>query len=751
MHNFLEDLNTVQYDAVTHIEGPVLVIAGPGSGKTRVLTYRIAYMLQQGIDPSQILALTFTNKAAKEMKERIEKVAGSRAKSVWAGTFHSLFSRVLRMEAERIGFPQTFTIYDTEDSKSLVNTIIKEWNLNKEKYVPNAIRNRISSAKSNLLTPNRYADDRESVEIDKANQIPLFSNLYQEYYKRCVKAGAMDFDDLLLNFYKLLLEHPDTADKYRARFRYIMVDEFQDTNYLQYAILKKLVLYPGSPLNICAVGDDAQSIYAFRGATIDNILHFEKDFTGLKIYKLEQNYRSTKPIVEAANKIIANNKRQIKKTIWTDKAQGNNIKVIRAINDTEESRRVVDLIMELKNREHLSNNELAILYRTNAQSRLFEEQLRRYNIPYRVFGGLSFYQRKEVKDLLAYLRVVVNPRDNEALKRIINFPKRGIGDTTVDGLAALANEHQLTLWESLLQFGKDSRSAKSLEKFVSMIQGFMEKSLTLGAYDLALWVAQTSGLHSEYAADTTPEGISRKENIQALLNGIKEFMDRDEAEYIEDVEDKSLASYLRHITLLTDADEVTDDTPYISLMSVHAAKGLEFDAVFVVGLEELLFPSFMSIHNPEDIDEERRLFYVAITRARKYLHLTWAQMRYKYGQMKPGTQSRFLEELELESDSDGTDSSQTKITLHKSGVQGLFKKPLHVAPSTKHIDPANFEPSPLSMIKPGKKVLHPRFGSGEVLSVDGHSDNLVATIRFSEIDNAERKLALKFARLQVLN
>ncbi|MEZ5030921.1 MAG: 3'-5' exonuclease [Saprospiraceae bacterium] len=752
MTDFLKGLNLVQHQAVTTINGPVLVIAGPGSGKTRVLTFRIAYLLAQGIPPHQILALTFTNKAAREMKERIGHVAGPKASQVWAGTFHSLFSRILRIEADQIGYPQDFTIYDTEDSKNLIASIIKEWNLDKEAYPTNGIRNRISSAKSNLLTPKAYEMNAEQMSNDQANRIPQFHKIYTEYVARCRKAGAMDFDDLLLQFFRLLQEKPEVAEKYRKRFTHILVDEFQDTNFLQYGILKKLTLYPGSPRNICAVGDDAQSIYAFRGATIDNILDFEKDFQGLQTFKLEQNYRSTRHIVEAANKVIGYNKRQIRKTIWTDQEEGHRIKMIKAINDTEEGRRVIDAIMELKNRDHLPNHEMAILYRTNAQSRIFEEHLRRHNIPYKIFGGQSFYQRKEVKDLIAYLRTVVNARDEEALKRVINFPKRGIGDSTMQQMAQVAADESITLWEALVKAGGSTRSGKAIAKFIEMMNGFREKTETLNAYDLALWVAKESGLYGEYAADHTIEGISRKENIQALLDGIQEFTESDEEVYTGEVKDKSLASYLQNIALLTDADEGTDESDYVSLMSVHAAKGLEFQAVFLVGLEEQLFPSFMSMNSQDDIDEERRLFYVAITRAKMYLWLTFAQSRYRYGQMRYNEPSRFLEEIDTENleDTGGMVQELEAAVAPKARVGGAARPAVQVAASARSFDAASFTPSPAGMIEAGMKVMHLKFGQGDVLMVDGARDNRVATILFSEIDNPERRIMLKFAKLMIL-
>ena len=752
MADFLQGLNPVQHQAVTTTEGPVLVVAGPGSGKTRVLTYRIAYLLAQGVPPQAILALTFTNKAAREMKERIGKVAGSAAHHVWAGTFHSLFSRILRIEAEAIGYPSDFTIYDTEDSKNLISAILKEWNLDKEAYPVNGVRNRISSAKSNLLTPKLYARNTENISRDEANRTPLFHKIYSEYVNRCRKAGAMDFDDLLLQFFRLLQERPEICKKYQERFRYVLVDEFQDTNFLQYAILKKLTLYPGSPRNLCAVGDDAQSIYAFRGATIDNILDFEKDFQGLQTFKLEQNYRSTRHIVEAANTVIGNNARQIKKTIWTSADEGQRIRLVKAINDTEEGRRVIDGLLELKNRDHLPNHEIAILYRTNAQSRIFEEHLRRHNVPYKIFGGQSFYQRREVKDLIAYLRAVVNHRDEEALKRVINLPKRGIGGTTMTQIARVATDQGITLWQALVQHGPATRSGKPIGRFVQMMLGFREKLTTLNAYDLAVWVAKESGLYDFYVQDTTVEGISRKENLQALLDGIQEFVESDEEIYTGEVSDKSLASYLQNIALLTDADENTEETDFVSLMSVHAAKGLEFRGVFLVGLEEQLFPSFMSMNTRDEIDEERRLFYVAITRAKEHLTLTYALSRYRYGQMRHNEPSRFLDEISPENleDTGGHVQEALVATTPKARVSGAFRPKTKVAPSALKIDPKTFVPSPITAIQPGARVLHQKFGEGEVRKVDGGKENRVATIHFKDIDNPERRLMLKFAKLMVV-
>ena len=752
--DYLKRLNKVQLQAVTSTDGPVLVVAGPGSGKTRVLTYRIAHLIQEGTAPWEILALTFTNKAAREMKERISTVVGERANRVWAGTFHSIFARILRVEADKIGYPSNFTIYDTEDSKSLLGAIIKEMNLNKETYNINAIRSRISSAKSNLITPKLYVDDAELRQQDAIAKRPHTHAIYSKYVARCKKSGAMDFDDLLYRLYELLQTNKDgVLDKYRQKFKYVLVDEFQDTNHLQYAIIRKLVNYPGSPFNICVVGDDAQSIYAFRGATIQNILDFEQDFQthGIKIFKLEQNYRSTDHIVQAANEVITYNKRQIKKEIWSDKGEGQKIKLIKAMTDNEEGKRIADTIVEQKNRYHIGNKEIAILYRTNAQSRIFEEYLRRYNLPYKVFGGLSFYQRKEVKDLIAYLRLVVNQRDEEALRRVINYPKRGIGKTTIEKISTLAGTTGQSMWDCLPNIQVGSKAKNSIADFVKMIQSFVQKAETSNAYELANYVAKRSKLTDILRADTTIEGMNRLENVNSLLDGIKAFVEEDSVVDIETVPDKSLASYLQNIALLTDFDTKTTDGDFITLMSVHSAKGLEYKSVFVVGLEEKLFPSFMSLESQDGIDEERRLFYVAITRAEQFLTLSYANSRYKFGQMRYNQASRFLEEISV-NHLDSTSSMRSRPTSESftgAKVMGNFKRKSSTNTGLM-IDPKGFKPSPSSDIQTGMVVLHLKFGEGKVISIDGGQDNRVATIFFKNVDNPQRRIMLKFAKLQII-
>lgn len=754
--NYLDELNDVQRQAVTNTNGPVLVVAGPGSGKTRVLTYRIAHLIETGVAPWEILALTFTNKAAREMKERIAKVVGDRAKRVWAGTFHSVFSKILRVEAEKIGYPSNFTIYDTDDTKSLLGVIIKEMNLDKTVYNINTIRSRISSAKSNLIPPKSYEKNEELRVQDRMAKRPHTYAIYEKYVARCKRSGAMDFDDLLYRLYELLHKNPDNVlEKYRQKFKYLLVDEFQDTNTLQYSIVRKLANYEGSPRNICVVGDDAQSIYAFRGATIQNILDFEEDFRphGIKVFKLEQNYRSTEHIVQAANHVITYNQRQIPKKIWSDKGTGQQIRVIKAMTDGEEGKRVADTIMEQKNRFHLRNSEIAILYRTNAQSRVFEEYLRRHNMTYRVYGGLSFYQRKEVKDLIAYLRLVVNKHDEEALRRVINYPKRGIGNATIEKLSEIASQANQSMWSCLPLVPASTRAKNAIEEFISMINSAALKAETANAFELATYITKRSGLMDLMKKDTSIEGMGRLENLNALLDGISSFVEEDSAAETQDVIDKSLSSYLQNIALLTDFDEDKDEKDHITLMSVHSAKGLEFKSVFVVGLEEKLFPSFMSMDSMEGLDEERRLFYVAITRAEQFLTLSYANSRQQYGKMRYNEPSRFLGELpqnSVESTSSirAQGSGLEAPTMGRSRVMGNFSRK---TPSTgPAIDAKDFHPSPSDSIQTGMKVLHLKFGEGKVINIDGGKGNRVATIFFKDLDNPERRIMLKFAKLQIL-
>jgi DNA helicase II / ATP-dependent DNA helicase PcrA len=682
------------------------------------------------------------------MKERIEKVVGSGAQRVWAGTFHSLFARILRVEAHKIGYPNDFTIYDTDDSKSLIKEILKSLRLDVKVYNVGAVRSRISMAKSNLISPKAYANNEDLMAHDNMNRRPMMFKIYEEYVKKCKRAGAMDFDDLLLQMFTLLYKNPEgVRQKYQSQFQYVMVDEFQDTNSLQYEIMKLLVVYPDSPNNICIVGDDAQSIYSFRGATIENILQFQADFDQVQVFKLEQNYRSTNYIVDAANEVINNNTRQIQKKIWTEKQGGKKIKIIKAMTDNEEGKRIADTIIEQKNRNNYRNSEIAILYRTNAQSRVFEEHLRRFNLPYRIYGGLSFYQRKEIKDVLAYMRLCVNSKDDEALKRIINYPKRGIGNTTMDKLTLVANENEISIWQVITQITLSGANQRTIGGFIQNVRKMQQQVQAENAYRAALYIVKESGIIDLLKADTSPEGKSRIENITALLDGIQEFVEDDEiSEGEEAPNDKSLARFLQSISLMTDADQDTESVDTITMMSVHSAKGLEYKSVFVVGLEENLFPSFMSLSLPEQIEEERRLFYVAITRAEEMLTLSFANSRYQFGNMRFNDVSRFLEEIPESM----TDSLvlQTKKEFGEPKILGNFKK---VGPATKalpQVDSSTFKASPMSAIKVGKKILHLKFGQGTVLEID---ERHVATIRFDHIyDNPDKRIMLQYAKLQVL-
>ena len=760
---YLESLNDVQRQAAMATEGPVLVIAGPGSGKTRVLTYRIAHLIESGVAPWEILALTFTNKSAREMKARIAKVVGGKASDIWAGTFHSLFARILRVEAKHIGYPSNFTIYDTDDTKSLIGAIIREMNLDKNVYQANAIKNRISGAKSSLITPKLYAQNAELLTQDKQAKMPLVGKIYAAYVSRCKKAGAMDFDDLLFRLFELFQNNPEVVKKYRRKFKYVLVDEFQDTNTLQYAIVKKLVHYPDSPRNICVVGDDAQSIYAFRGATIQNILDFERDFAdyGIQTYKLEQNYRSTEHIVQAANAVISHNRRQIQKNIWSHQGAGQKIKLIREMDDTGEGRRVADTIVEQKSRYHLKNEEIAILYRTNAQSRIFEEYLRKFNLPYRVYGGLSFYQRKEVKDLIAYLRMVVNPNDEEAFRRSINNPKRGIGGTSVQKVIDLAAQQNISLFEALKHVALPKRTRHSADGYIELIEKAQARVDTANAYELAESVARKSGLTTMLSNDKSIEGMGRLENFTALLDGIKSFVEEDTLIDTDTLPDKTLATYLQNIALLTDFDsnEEKNNTDVITLMSVHAAKGLEFKSVFVVGLEEKLFPSWMSMDSLDGMDEERRLFYVAITRAEHHLTLSYANTRYRYGKMVMNEPSRFLAEVpatSLENTSYSRRSEKSEydpLARQRAKVTGITPvRRRGTAKFTKpKMDPSQFKPSNPADIAEGQNVMHLKFGEGRVIKVDGGAANRIATIHFSDLAQPEKRIMLRFAKLQVLD
>ena len=636
---YLEDLNSSQKEAVLHPKGPCLVIAGAGSGKTRVLTYRIAHLIKQGIDPFSILALTFTNKAAKEMKNRIEGIVGTEARSLWMGTFHSIFARILRTEGYKIGYPPNFVIYDTQDSKNLIKAIVKEQNLDPKLYKENFVFNRISNAKNRLISPLEYKNNPILQEEDSSSLRPMIGEIYKIYSQRCFKSQAMDFDDLLFNTNTLFSEHIDILNKYQQLFQHVLIDEFQDTNYCQYLITKRLA---SVSRNIFVVGDDAQSIYAFRGAEIRNILKFEDDFDDLKTIKLEQNYRSTKTIVNAANSVIEKNKSKISKEVWTDNEDGELISVKKSFSDNEEGKIVSNLIFEEKNRNQLTNSNFAVLYRTNSQSRSIEEALRRIGLKYKVFGGVSFYQRKEVKDLIAYLRFSINQNDEQSFRRIINYPRRGIGQTSVDKIITISNKENISLWDVIQKSSEllNSRINNLLTPFKDLIISFSNFSKNNDAYTTASHIASNSGLLKELWDDRSIEGMSRYENVQELLNSIKEFLDNDENK------NKKLEDFLQEISLMTDQDKEDDSNEeHISLMTIHMAKGLEFPVVFIVGVEEDLFPSQMMISSREDLEEERRLFYVAITRAMKKLYLTYSSTRYRYGMLKDCEKSRFIKEI----------------------------------------------------------------------------------------------------------
>lgn len=760
MTEILDQLNDAQQRAVTCSDGPVMVIAGAGSGKTRVLTYRIAYMLSKGIDPFNILALTFTNKAAREMKSRIIDLVGStEGKNVWMGTFHSIFARILRIEGHLLGYPSNFTIYDTDDSKSVIKGILKDLNLDPKQYTPGSVLSRISSAKSNLISAADYNNNAEVISEDNMAQKPMIGEIYSYYESRCFKAGAMDFDDLLFKTNVLLRDFPEVLYKYQNKFKYILVDEYQDTNFAQYLIVKQLA---ARNENICVVGDDAQSIYSFRGANIQNILNFKSDYPDVQIFKLEQNYRSTQTIVNAANSIISNNKDQIFKEVWTENEEGKPIQVMKAISETEEGQIVANSIFEIKMNLQQPNSAFAILYRTNAQSRAIEESLRKLNIPYRIYGGLSFYKRAEIKDLLAYFRLVVNPSDDEAFKRVVNYPVRGIGKTTLEKIEVAAGSYNVSNHEVSLHPAKylpdlPSGSATKIEQFATMILSQHYQLHKTDAYDLAQKIAVSSGLMRELMADRTEEGISKYQNSEELLNAIKDFVEReeepvplmDEDEIISD--QRTLDVFMQDIALMTDADEDKDNnTNKVVLMTIHAAKGLEFPYVFIVGMEENLFPSNMSLSTRAEIEEERRLFYVALTRAEKKVTLTYAETRYRWGNMTANEPSRFLSEID-ERFLERTTRKVPSINGQKSETQKVpvfIKKPLKDtnSPQTSMFD-ANYV-TPVEKVMPGVEVIHERFGQGKVLAIEGAGPNTKATVFFNGV--GQKQLLLKFAKLKIL-
>lgn len=767
--NYLDELNEAQRQAVTNISGPSLVIAGAGSGKTRVLTYRIAHLLQNGAKPGSILALTFTNKAAKEMKERIAAIVGQHtARYLWMGTFHSIFARILRTESEIIGFPSNFTIYDSADSKSLIRTIIKEMQLDEKTYKPNVVSSRISGAKNNLVTPPAYQKNAQIMEYDMSIRMPRIAEIYKEYDKRCFMAGAMDFDDLLLKTNILFRDHKEVLEKYQKRFDYLLVDEYQDTNFAQYLIVKNLAALHH---NLCVVGDDAQSIYSFRGARIENILNFQKDYPKHKIFKLEQNYRSTQSIVNAANSIIARNKRQIPKNVFSENNHGNPIKVFSALTDNEEGYLVANEISETRMRQHYNYKDYAILYRTNAQSRIFEEALRKRNIPYKIYGGLSFYQRKEIKDLLSYFRVIINPKDNEALKRVINYPARGIGETTLGKLEQAALAAGKSIFEIIQNCptenpaGLNKGTISKLADFSGIIGQFAEKTSSADAYELASSVATETGIMKDLYRDQTPEGRSRFENIQELLNGIQEFTINAREEGLPN----SLSNYMEDVALLTDQDsEKEEDRDKVTLMTVHSSKGLEFKNVFIVGLEENLFPSAPMGANPtiESFEEERRLFYVALTRAEENACLSFARQRYRWGKLDFCNPSRFIaeiderylllpEENEFSFDTEKTNTqpfaSQSKAQipgqrLMGGNTQAMSQKLTKLREAKKQNQTADGD-DPRD-IQSGMIVEHQRFGQGKVLQIEGTFPNLKATVFFQHA--GQKQLLLKFAKLRII-
>lgn len=748
MSNFLDQLSEVQRKAVTHIQGPTMIIAGAGSGKTRVLTYRIAYLMQKGVEPYNIMALTFTNKAAKEMRNRIEALVGSAARSLWMGTFHSVFAKILRSEAPKINYPSNFTIYDTDDSKSLIRSILKEMNLDDKTYKPNQILGRISSAKNRLISWQQYAKDAELVLEDEASGKPQMAKIYQMYQQRAFRSGAMDFDDLLFNTNVLFRDHLDVLNKYQQKFHHLMVDEYQDTNLAQYLIARKLAAVRR---NLCVVGDDAQSIYAFRGADIQNILNFEKDYPEAEIFRLEQNYRSTQNIVEVANSVIRHNKAQLKKNVWTANDQGEFIEVIKAESDNEEARLVGQAIFEEKARTSCRNKDFAILYRTNAQSRPLEEALRKLNLRYRIIGGLSFYERKEIKDLMAYLRLAVNPNDEEAFKRVINYPKRGIGDTTVAKIMVIANDNAVSVWEVLSQIRSTGLTGKALgeiESFANLIKSFGIIAEAKDAFSVVEHVAKASGVIRDLTEDKTIEGISRYENIQSLLSGVQQFVNDPE------VEDKSLAAYLQEVSLLTDEDRNKQDDDTITLMTIHSSKGLEFKNVFIVGLEEELFPSMMMTGSKESLEEERRLFYVAVTRAEKKLTISYAVTRFRFGSLRGMEPSRFLNEIDTKYlkmvRKFDVEEQQPAAFKFMDQFKRVSKTTAPAKPQiVAHNPSANFVASQISELKTGQRVEHQKFGFGVIESIDMASPDKKATILFDT--NGQKTLILSFAKLMVLN
>ena len=784
MPDYIEELNEGQRNAVLYNDGPSLVIAGAGSGKTRVLTYKIAYLLENGYQPWNILALTFTNKAAREMKERIARQVGpERARHLWMGTFHSMFLRILHVEAGHIGFTSQFTIYDTADSKSLIRSIIKEMGLDEKVYKPGMVQARISNAKNHLVSPAGYANNKEAYEGDRAAKVPALRDIYQRYWERCRQADAMDFDDLLFYTFLLFRDHPEVLARYQEQFRYILVDEYQDTNFAQHSIVLQLAK---NHQHVCVVGDDAQSIYSFRGADIDNILYFTKVYPDTKVFKLEQNYRSTQPIVRAANSLIEKNQWQIRKEVFSEKEKGEAIGVYQAYSDVEEGDIVVNKIAELRREKRYAYSDFAILYRTNAQSRIFEEAMRKRSMPYRIYGGLSFYQRKEIKDVIAYFRLIVNPNDEEAFKRIINYPARGIGDTTVGKIIAAATGHNVSLWTVLceplaygLNFNKGT--VGKLQAFRELISAFITDAAEKNAYEIGADIIRQSGIINDVCQDNSPENLSRKENIEELVNGMSDFCAQRQEEGNPNV---LLGDFLSEVSLLTDQDSDKDgDDEKITLMTVHSAKGLEFKNVFVVGMEENLFPSGMVGDSPRALEEERRLFYVAITRAEEHCFLSYAKTRFRYGKMEFGSPSRFLKDIDIRFLRLPQDAGMFRrveeeaAAFRRENARGFApdredapyggKERVSVRPKQQIIAPtvprnlkrvapsantASTSPSAggsANRVQQGQLIEHERFGLGEVLKVEGEGDNAKATIRFKNA--GDKQLLLRFARFKVLS
>ena len=783
MPDYIEELNEGQRNAVLYNDGPSLVIAGAGSGKTRVLTYKIAYLLENGYQPWNILALTFTNKAAREMKERIARQVGpERARHLWMGTFHSMFLRILHVEAGHIGFTSQFTIYDTADSKSLIRSIIKEMGLDEKVYKPGMVQARISNAKNHLVSPAGYANNKEAYEGDRAAKVPALRDIYQRYWERCRQADAMDFDDLLFYTFLLFRDHPEVLARYQDQFRYILVDEYQDTNFAQHSIVLQLAK---NHQHVCVVGDDAQSIYSFRGADIDNILYFTKVYPDTKVFKLEQNYRSTQTIVRAANSLIEKNQWQIRKEVFSEKEKGEAIGVYQAYSDVEEGDIVVNKIAELRREKRYAYSDFAILYRTNAQSRIFEEAMRKRSMPYRIYGGLSFYQRKEIKDVIAYFRLIVNPNDEEAFKRIINYPARGIGDTTVGKIIAAATGHNVSLWTVLceplaygLNFNKGT--VGKLQAFRELISAFITDAAEKNAYEIGADIIRQSGIINDVCQDNSPENLSRKENIEELVNGMSDFCAQRQEEGNPNV---LLGDFLSEVSLLTDQDSDKDgDDEKITLMTVHSAKGLEFKNVFVVGMEENLFPSSMVGDSPRALEEERRLFYVAITRAEEHCFLSYAKTRFRYGKMEFGSPSRFLKDIDIRFLRLPQDAGMFRrveeeaAAFRRENARGFApdredapyggKERVSVRPKQQIIAPtvprnlkrvapsantASTSPSAgasANRVQQGQLIEHERFGLGEVLKVEGEGDNAKATIRFKNA--GDKQLLLRFARFKVI-